>query len=141
MSTRCTVTVRDRKDGNHAFTIYRHSDGYPDTPHGVLATLKGALSYAFPLPRFEEDDFAAAIVAAWKTPGKMSGTYCYQGGDIRLMESRDSCGDSEYHYEIFPDGKGRVCVETLRRNDETDQWEPHGAPRFLTAKMQAPVDD
>lgn len=38
MSTRCQILV----EGQHGTPVYvyRHSDGYPDTEHGVLATLK-----------------------------------------------------------------------------------------------------
>lgn len=35
MSTRCHILVKDSN-----VLIYRHSDGYPDSEHGVLALLK-----------------------------------------------------------------------------------------------------
>jgi len=38
MSTRCHIIVDDLVNG-HNIILYRHSDGYPDGPHGVLATL------------------------------------------------------------------------------------------------------
>jgi len=38
MSTRCHIIVDDLVNGNYII-LYRHSDGYPDGPHGVLATL------------------------------------------------------------------------------------------------------
>lgn len=92
MSTRSTITVRDSKDSAEGFSIYRHGDGYPDTPHGVFNTLKEALPYAWPWPRYEAMDFAAAIVAAWKQKG---------GGNIYFTKGRDAHGDTEYHYEIY----------------------------------------
>lgn len=141
MSTRATITVRDRKDGNRAFSIYRHCDGYPDSEHGVLEGLKLALSYAWALPRFEEDDFAAAIVAAWKKPAYRPSPgipdYIAQGGNIRFTEGRDEHGNTEYHYEIWPD-KDRIAVQCFERNGE-DSWVTHGRVRYLTKAMQAPV--
>lgn len=87
MSTRCTISV---KGGYDTFYIYRHSDGYPEGIHGVPATLAKVLPYAWPLPRFEGDDFAAAIVAAWKAGG----------GNIRFSSGHDAHSDTEYQYFI-----------------------------------------
>jgi hypothetical protein len=61
MSTRCNLVVKDQWG---SIQLYRHSDGYPDGVCGVVATLKQALQFAWPLPRFESPDFAAAIVRA-----------------------------------------------------------------------------
>ncbi len=38
MSTRCHIIVEDKEFGTNTI-LYRHSDGYPDGPHGVLASL------------------------------------------------------------------------------------------------------
>lgn len=38
MSTRCHIIVEDQKYDERTI-LYRHSDGYPDGKHGVLATL------------------------------------------------------------------------------------------------------
>src|SRR6266446_9860173 len=40
-------------------TVYRHHDGYPS---GAAQAIEAALPYAWPLPRFEPDEFAAAFV-------------------------------------------------------------------------------
>jgi hypothetical protein len=40
-------------------TVYKHSDGYPS---GAAEAIEAALPYAWPLPRFEPDEFAAAFV-------------------------------------------------------------------------------
>jgi hypothetical protein len=121
MSTRCTVTVHenpgdatlppDRVGNGEQCSIYRHSDGYPDGEHGVPATMRAALAYAWPLPRFEADDFAAAMVAAWKAPGVPGDRYRTGGGNIRLLPhgvTPDAfAGDSEWHYSVWCD-KGRI---------------------------------
>ena len=44
-------------------TVYKHSDGYPS---GAAEWIEAAKEYAWPLPRFEHDEFAAAFVAANK---------------------------------------------------------------------------
>ena len=88
MSTRSVVTVIDKY---HAFHIYRHCDGYPGHGSGVIPTLAEALPFAWPLPRFEAMDFAAALVRAWKQEG---------GGNIYFTAGPDLHGDLEYRYEI-----------------------------------------
>jgi hypothetical protein len=47
--------------GAEVVTVYKHSDGYPD---GAVCWITKALEHAWPLPRFEADEFAAAFVAA-----------------------------------------------------------------------------
>ena len=54
------------------YTIYKHFDGYPS---GVQSMIEDALKIAWPLPRFEADEFAASFVAANKT----------RSGDVRLV--------------------------------------------------------
>jgi hypothetical protein len=44
-------------------TVYKHRDGYPK---GAARAIEAAIPYAFPLPRFEADEFAAAFVRANK---------------------------------------------------------------------------
>ena len=44
-------------------TVYKHHDGYPK---GAAKAIEAAIPYAFSLPRFEADEFAAAFVRANK---------------------------------------------------------------------------
>src|SRR5713101_2351532 len=44
-------------------TVYRHHDGYPS---GAATAIEAALPHAWPLPRFEAEEFAAAFVRANK---------------------------------------------------------------------------
>ncbi len=64
MSTRacCRFIDPDLTDPE-VVTVYKHSDGYPD---GAVCWITKALEHAWPLPRFEADEFAAAFVAANK---------------------------------------------------------------------------
>ncbi len=64
-------------DSDRSFYVYQHWDG---NPNGVAHALADALPYAWPLPRFEADDFAAAFVAGNK-PKK--------GGHIRMSNGNN----------------------------------------------------
>lgn len=92
MGTRSNLIISD--DSNR-LQLYRHWDGYPDGESGVLAELEKAFPYAWPLPRFEADDFAAAIIRAWKGAG---------GGNIYIDGSPKGWelihGDVEWVYTI-----------------------------------------
>jgi hypothetical protein len=88
MSTRACYTFIDERSTLH---VYKHHDGYPS---GAVQWTEAALPLAWPLPRFEADEFAASFVAANKTS---------QGG-VRLMPSGDietiKPSDIAYRYEI-----------------------------------------
>ena len=60
MSTRAVYTFKDER-GEHS--VYVHHDGYPK---GAALKFKAVLASgnAWPLPRFEADQFAAAFVVA-----------------------------------------------------------------------------
>lgn len=70
MATSCIIYFKD-KHGD-TVTVYQHWDGNLET---VQANLEKAKEYAWPLPRYEASDMAAAYVAANKPKG---------GGDIRI---------------------------------------------------------
>ena len=76
MSTNALIHIvepSDTIDGPETtYTIYKHMDGYPE---GVQPMIEKALTLAWPLPRFEADEFAASFVAANKT----------SSGDVRLV--------------------------------------------------------
>ena len=105
MSTRATYTFIDFPDAawSHGpVSVYKHWDGYPSQ---AAQSIAAALEFAWTLPRFEADEFAAAFVAANK-PAK--------GGGVRLIGDGDwkkFAEDQEYHYEITViDGKLLVAA-------------------------------
>lgn len=66
MSTRACYRFTD-PNSKEIFTIYKHHDGYPS---GAAEAIANALPHAWPLPRFEADEFAAAFCAGNKeSPG------------------------------------------------------------------------
>jgi hypothetical protein len=66
MSTRACyrfIPENGPNDWPGVVTVYKHHDGYP---FGAAKAIEAALDYAWQLPRFEADEFAAAFVAANK---------------------------------------------------------------------------
>jgi hypothetical protein len=108
MATRCNVIVEDEYS---RIQIYLHWDGYPKA---VIADISQALGYAWPLPRFEASEFAAAIVRAWKDIG---------GGNIDIDGSPKGFelvhGDIEWLYVIsFDEIKGEPVINIY-------DWHPY----------------
>lgn len=94
MSTRALYTFKGTEDYPGNYNVYKHSDNYPS---GAADAIHRALTLAWPLPRYEADEFAASFVAANKR----------QAGGVRLMPSgnaskvaQKNCTDIEYRYEI-----------------------------------------
>ena len=98
MSTRAIYTFKDEHGEYH---VYKHSDGYPSW---ALRFIEAATKNAWPLPRFEADEFAAAFVAANKEG-------C---GGVRLTAGatwQDTAwADIQYRYLIQMRGK-QLCVD------------------------------
>jgi hypothetical protein len=94
-------------DGS-CYHVYKHHDGYPT---GAAEALANALTLAWPLPRYEADEFAAAFVAANKDTR----------GEIRLMPSGDwkdiAPQNLEYRYVIAPK-KEKNQLERILRMDQ-----------------------
>lgn len=112
--------------GNETYHVYKHWDGYPQ---GAAKFIEKALPYAWPLPRFEPDEFACAFIAGNKKAADPKKDPYGQGGDIRLMESGDwrsvAPRDLEYRYEISaPDGvlhvrAWAICYMSADSQDST----------------------
>lgn len=107
MSTRAVYTFIDGED---SYPVYKHHDGYPS---GAAQWIAAALPYAWPLPRFEAAEFAAAFIAGNKPAPKAYGGNVQQGGAVYMTQGRNVHGDLDYAYEIRFDGKDlRVtCLE------------------------------
>lgn len=89
MSTRSVFTFIDNPFGTERrFSVYKHSDGYPS---GALAAVADAIPFAWPSPRFEANDFAAAFVR-----GNKNG-----GGNIYFTTKPEDHGDLEFDYEVY----------------------------------------
>ena len=84
MGTRAVYTFID---ADVSFSVYKHWDGYPRSACRFIAK---ALPLAWPLPRFEADEFAAAFVAANKE----------EPGNVYLTSGPYAHGDLAYSYEV-----------------------------------------
>jgi|TARA_R100000149_G_scaffold65274_1_gene39241 hypothetical protein len=122
MSTRACYTFLDTfsRGETRSFHVYKHHDGYPYAQWGLtgeeaggLVWIREALFYAWDLPRFEADEFAASFIVANKG----------SSGGIRLINTEHPwqfSGDPEYWYvvdkrENVPD----LYVEVF----EVDWWD------------------
>lgn len=90
MGTRALIQFKDKQ--HSFFNVYQHWDGYPSgIKVALVRTLESGL--AWPLPRFEADEFAAAFIAANKDAP----------GNYRLVECPLSVEVQEY-YRVTYDG-------------------------------------
>lgn len=116
MSTRAIYTFKDDREEFH---VYKHDDGYPE---GALGFIEAATLRAWPLPRFEPDEFGAAFIAANKT----------SDGGVRLMATgpwRDvAAADIQYRYEITCQGDAlhvaafEVSCDWTRSENHGNHW-------------------
>lgn len=115
MSTRALYSFSEDEHtpAEGIINIYKHHDGYPS---GAAETLTEALKYAWPEPRFEADEFAAAFCAAGKvgTAGERTTRKKYKlktsGGGVRVFPNgqpqevaTNHCSDIEFRYDIYFD--------------------------------------
>jgi hypothetical protein len=115
MSTRCRFIIEDWAGGIAAI-IFRHRDGYPEE---TLPDFQKFAALAWPLPRFEPDEYAAAIVAVLKKGS----------GGIRVCHPvAPGYDDTAYHYTIKlgPNGQWSVIVEE-REEPHSPRWLPYGS--------------
>ena len=95
MSTRAIYTFYDSDNEVH---VYKHHDGYPYCKFdggeaGGLVWINDAKGFAWDLPRFEADEFAASFVKAHKSVG----------GGVRLIGDQkpwEYASDCEYWYKV-----------------------------------------
>jgi hypothetical protein len=98
MSTRALYTFKGETAAD-SWNVYKHHDGYPT---GAAQVLQAALAYAWELPRYEPDEFAAAFCAAGKAETKGGGVrFMPQGTPLKVASKH--CSDIEFRYEIFAD--------------------------------------
>ena len=131
MSTRCQILVE-----GSSVVIYRHSDGYPQGPNGVLATLKPLVVEFVKYRGWDEEYLPAHIIAdqikhhkAWadkaaaeaeaEKPGRGESykQAAFLGFGVEAYnpdstESHSLHGDIEYLYHVRKSGVIEVLVPT-----------------------------
>ena len=121
MPFECSIIVRDAE---RAICLSLRCDGDPAAEPIVQDGLREAMGLAWPLPRFDARDFAAAIVAAWKNGG--GGVFIEGGGDKLPDATQFILADAVRVFEVWrmPDGAGlRVRHVTADATEYHDNWE------------------
>ena len=120
MGTRAIYQFQDN-DGDECF-VYKHYDNYPE---GAVHFIEDAKGFAWELPRYEADEFAAAFVAVHKNK---------KGGEVRLISHHLKSEDEilkenhwcDYHYVIhFDKTLGDLWVEiweSFYQKDGSTKW-------------------
>lgn len=96
MATRGVYIFSDQR--TTPIVVYRHYDNYPT---GAAEALLNALPHAWPLPRFEADEFAAAFMAGNKSDERTRLGSAYtslviaqeEGDDEKIMEAANKFSD------------------------------------------------
>jgi len=137
MSTRAIYTFCDPRTEAHVYKhhVYKHHDGYPynggvhnGTAYegGGLVWINNAKAFAWDLPRFEADEFAASFVAANKSGG----------GGVNLISDQkpwEYASDCDYWYKVtYIDGDLHVTVLSV-------DW--FGEVRDHRVEMDGPLDE
>ena len=99
-----------------AWNVYIHGNGYPT---GAAAYVLGAQLFAWDLPRFEADDFAAALCASAKQ-GIKGGNARFMPQGKPLAVAARHCADIEYRYEIRGTGVKAYSVNAWGKGKATE---------------------
>jgi hypothetical protein len=84
-------------------TVYRHHDGYPS---GAGKAIEAALPHAWPLPRFEPDEFAAAFVRGNKKSAEDYASEYEAEADKATDEDKPYLLDTARKYRTDPAYRG-----------------------------------
>lgn len=106
MSTRAVYGFKDEFGTHH---VYVHHDGYPS---GAAEKFQATLDSknAWPLPRFEANEFGAAFIACNKK----------DQGSVRLTHGPQDHGDTEYYYVVCqPKPGGPLHIAAYQGQDTT----------------------
>ena len=95
MSTRCQIGFYKKKEedlNKWEALLYKHSDGYPDTEHGVIETITPILTSFNKERGLDDIEYASAWLVA-----KLKADYL----NIGICNSLH--GDIEFYYAVYPD--------------------------------------
>jgi hypothetical protein len=117
MSTRCTINFGEGRSATAK--VYRHCDGYPDGPHGVLADLDRFFSEVeeqcegkgYSGTRFGDAAYLAAKYVVWQANENRNGRATLDFLSVGIL-NRDP-GDIEFTYFVNcgkRDNRGRPEV-------------------------------
>src|SRR5215469_18024132 len=87
MSAKACYRFWPLEDWPGVVTVYQHQDG---DPAGAAKAIEAALAFAWPLPRFECEEFAAAFVAANKWSAE-----CFAAHYLSQAAEAEAKGDAQ----------------------------------------------
>lgn len=101
------------------FHVFKQSDGYPN---GAVRAFLYALPYAFQLPKFEADEFAAAFIAGNKK----------DPGGVKYSNGPQHHADLEYHYEVWQAADKTLMINAWRLGDKKTRFFFGPLEQFVT---------
>ena len=107
------------KDEDGEYSVFKHFDGYPSE---LLKIIEEAKKYAWPLPRFEANEFSGAFVVAAKNETiravDKAGYGTDYGGGVRLVGQNEiENWDVDYHY-LVECINGQLVVEYMEETEK-----------------------
>ena len=122
-----TQAIYSFVDESGTARVFKHWDNYPE---GAALFLNKAKELAWPLPRFEADEFAAAFIAANKT----------RAGDLRVLtreadNERNICMSVDYMYKVALGHDGNIYVDIFERDWNTDEFIFRGGSKLDDMKV------
>ena len=105
--------------------VFKHWDNYPE---GAALFLNKAKELAWPLPRFEADEFAAAFIAANKT----------RAGDLRVLDG-DQTWNVDYIYKVSKGHDGNLHVDIFELDWKTGDYVFRGGSKLDDIKVLGEV--
>ena len=101
MSTRCQIQFHRGEEKTASAMVYRHSDGYPETEHGVLATMQTffkELKDNVQDTRFGDPEYLAAKFVVWQAKQYSRDSHFLDFLSVGI--SMELHGDIEYLYHV-----------------------------------------
>jgi hypothetical protein len=125
MSTRCQIGIyeENEKISPNAITIYRHSDGYPDRKHGVIASIMPLLK-DFKKEHGNDTEYSTAqllykLIDQTKRCAVAKGYWNNSSKYLGYGVTNSIHTDIEYYYAVYPNV---VKVFKLSEPENLSTW-------------------
>lgn len=112
MSTRCQIHFVYDADDKAFPSIYRHSDGYPEGEHGIIATLREFFSDVVSQcrdTRFNDPEYLAAKFVVWQALRYATPDAPLDFLGLGVAYSRH--GDLSYEYRVVCSGVNPPSIQ------------------------------
>jgi hypothetical protein len=140
MSTRCQIGFYESKEKSledFEALIYRHSDGYPDTEHGVVKAIAPFLKWWKSQRGIDDLEYLSARLLQWlcnNYDGKGYGHFKEGDNEYTGIYGHGICkdfhGDIEYFYKIYPN-----AIEVYKVGNIWDKFDEKEFKLIKTVKI------